>query len=148
MNVPKREEGQGLVEYALLLVLVALAIIVILTLLGTTVVLTYAKVIGGLNGQSVTGTGTEYIILSIKTTANATGGACHVTITDAAVVVLQDGALITDGTYQLPYTTNGAGHTTSVSLAGETIAHTSFNFTGSAPLKLETPGGYKQTFCP
>jgi pilus assembly protein Flp/PilA len=30
-----REEGQGLVEYALILILVAVAIIVLLTLLGT-----------------------------------------------------------------------------------------------------------------
>ena len=32
-----REEGQGLVEYALILVLVAIAVIVILALLGPTV---------------------------------------------------------------------------------------------------------------
>jgi pilus assembly protein Flp/PilA len=32
-----REEGQGLVEYALILVLVSIAVIIILTLLGGTV---------------------------------------------------------------------------------------------------------------
>ena len=32
-----REEGQGLVEYALILVLIAIAVIVLLTLLGNTV---------------------------------------------------------------------------------------------------------------
>ena len=32
-----REEGQGLVEYALILVLVAIAVIALLTLLGNTV---------------------------------------------------------------------------------------------------------------
>jgi pilus assembly protein Flp/PilA len=32
-----REEGQGLVEYALILVLVAIAVIALLTLLGTSV---------------------------------------------------------------------------------------------------------------
>jgi pilus assembly protein Flp/PilA len=32
-----REEGQGLVEYALILVLVAIAVIALLTLLGSTV---------------------------------------------------------------------------------------------------------------
>ncbi len=32
-----REEGQGLVEYALILVLVAIAVILLLTLLGNTI---------------------------------------------------------------------------------------------------------------
>ncbi len=40
-----REEGQGLVEYALILVLVAIAVIVILALLGPTVGNMFSNVI-------------------------------------------------------------------------------------------------------
>ncbi|MDT8307218.1 MAG: Flp family type IVb pilin, partial [Anaerolineae bacterium] len=46
-----REEGQGLVEYALILVLIAVVVIVILTILGSTVAVAYARIIGGLSGQ-------------------------------------------------------------------------------------------------
>lgn len=93
MNIPKREEGQGLVEYALVLVLVAVAIIIILALLGSAVALVYVRVVGGLSGQSITSTGTEYVVLSAD--VNVTGGtACTASITNASVAVVQDGALL------------------------------------------------------
>ena len=44
-----REEGQGLVEYALILVLVAIVVIVILTLLGTQVSSVFSRITSGLN---------------------------------------------------------------------------------------------------
>ncbi len=40
-----KTKGQGLVEYALILILVALVIIVILTLFGTTLSETYSNII-------------------------------------------------------------------------------------------------------
>jgi pilus assembly protein Flp/PilA len=43
-----REEGQGLVEYALILVLVAIVVIAILTLLGPQIANTFSKVTNGL----------------------------------------------------------------------------------------------------
>ncbi|MCX7855250.1 MAG: Flp family type IVb pilin [Anaerolineae bacterium] len=46
-----REEGQGLVEYALILVLVAIVVIVILTLLGTQVSLVFSRIAAALNFQ-------------------------------------------------------------------------------------------------
>ena len=46
----RREEGQGLVEYALILVLIAIVIIVILTFLGNQVNSTFSKIGSGLNG--------------------------------------------------------------------------------------------------
>lgn len=65
MNMlPKRQEGQGLVEYALILVLVAVVVIVILQLLGPSIVLTYARVMGGFNGQTITGNGPEGLVVS------------------------------------------------------------------------------------
>lgn len=93
MNFPQREEGQGLVEYALVLVLVAVAIILILTVLGSSVALVYVRVIGGLSGQSITSTGTEYVVLNAD--VNVTGSTvCNVSITNASVAVIQDGALL------------------------------------------------------
>lgn len=44
-----REEGQGLVEYALILVLVAIVVIVILTLLGTQVSAVFSRIADALN---------------------------------------------------------------------------------------------------
>ncbi|MGC9082350.1 MAG: Flp family type IVb pilin [Anaerolineae bacterium] len=43
-----REEGQGLVEYALILVLVAIVVIVILTLLGTQVSKVFSQIASAL----------------------------------------------------------------------------------------------------
>ncbi len=93
MNIPQREEGQGLVEYALVLVLVAVAIILILTVLGSSVALVYVRVVGGLSGQSITGTGTEYVVLNADIAVSGSF-TCNVTISDAAVAVVQDGALL------------------------------------------------------
>jgi pilus assembly protein Flp/PilA len=45
-----REEGQGLVEYALILVLVAVVVIAILLLIGPQVANMFSKVTNGLSG--------------------------------------------------------------------------------------------------
>ena len=45
-----REEGQGLVEYALILVLVAVVVIAILTLLGPQIANIFSRVTNGLGG--------------------------------------------------------------------------------------------------
>lgn len=44
-----REEGQGLVEYALILVLVAIVVIAILLLVGPQIANIFSKVTNGLN---------------------------------------------------------------------------------------------------
>ena len=45
---PQNEEGQGLVEYALILVLVAVVVIVVLAVLGPTIGNIFSNVINGL----------------------------------------------------------------------------------------------------
>ncbi len=45
-----REEGQGLVEYALILVLIAIVVIAILTLLGRRVSTVFSTINSGLGG--------------------------------------------------------------------------------------------------
>ncbi|MDA8219584.1 MAG: Flp family type IVb pilin [Dehalococcoidales bacterium] len=47
-SVRREEEGQGLVEYALILVLIAIAVIVILGLLGEQISTTFSTVVSGL----------------------------------------------------------------------------------------------------
>jgi pilus assembly protein Flp/PilA len=47
---PQNEEGQGLVEYALILVLVAVVVIVVLAVLGPTIGNIFSNVINGLAG--------------------------------------------------------------------------------------------------
>ncbi|MCA9933807.1 MAG: hypothetical protein KC415_07790 [Anaerolineales bacterium] len=95
MNIPKREEGQGLVEYALVLVLVAVAIIIILTILGSSVALVYVRVAGGFSGQSITGSGTEYVVLNADISVSG-ALSCNVTINNATVAVIEDGKLLED----------------------------------------------------
>ena len=45
----RREEGQGLVEYALILFLVAIVVIAILTLLGQQIVSVFSSVVSALH---------------------------------------------------------------------------------------------------
>ncbi len=45
-----KEKGQGLVEYALILVLVAVVVIVVLTLLGPLIGNVFSEIISGLGG--------------------------------------------------------------------------------------------------
>jgi pilus assembly protein Flp/PilA len=49
-NFFAREEGQGLVEYALILVLIAIVVIAILTVLGNRVSTVFSQVNSGLGG--------------------------------------------------------------------------------------------------
>lgn len=44
-----REEGQGLVEYALILVLIAIVVIVVLGLLGTQISTIFSQITSGLS---------------------------------------------------------------------------------------------------
>lgn len=50
LTAGNEEEGQGLVEYALIIVLVALAVITALTLVGTNVTGTFNDIAGNLTG--------------------------------------------------------------------------------------------------
>ncbi len=48
-----REEGQGLVEYALILVLIAIVVIVVLVVLGPQIAAVFQKIIDELSAQGV-----------------------------------------------------------------------------------------------
>lgn len=94
MNRIKRAEGQGLVEYALLLVLVAIIVIAILALMGDQVRSVFARVVAGLNGQTISGSGTEYAITGFGVSVGPGTTNCPVTATGVQVAVFEDGLLV------------------------------------------------------
>lgn len=107
MRIPRREEGQGLVEYALILVLIAVVVIVILEILGGSLVLAYARIIGGLNGQVMSGSGQEAIILSYDMEVSGGGGTCTVNVTDISALVVQDGEPLENTAVSIPADATG-----------------------------------------
>ena len=80
----KNEDGQGLVEYALVLVMVAIAVLLILSLLGSRVTLAYAQVIGGLNGDVIDD---GAIMLSSDMSVSKASGVCTATMSDIRFMV-------------------------------------------------------------
>lgn len=104
MKIPKKEEGQGLVEYALLLVLVAVIIIAILTVLGAQVMVVFARVTAGLNGQVVTGVGTEAVVTDYDLQITDNGPTCSATISNISFVGLNNGAPLENGSVTVHFT--------------------------------------------
>lgn len=92
MRLPKNEKGQGLVEYALLLVLIAIVVIVILAVLGRQVRAVFAQVYAGLNGQTLDGSGTEYVVTGVNADPTGSPPFCNVSVS-GTVYVFEDGDL-------------------------------------------------------
>ena len=117
MDNPHTEEGQGLVEYALILVLVAVVVIAILTILGPQITVVFARVMGGLSGQSVTMSGNEVIVVGadIQMT-NVGAGVCNLSVSGSALVGLQDGQIVTNQAITAQAVVNGIP--TSATLSG------------------------------
>lgn len=144
MKIPQREEGQGLVEYALLLVLVAIVIIGILTVLGSSIMVVYAKVIGGLNGQVVTGQGTEAIVTGYEADVTQGTGGCSGTVSDISFVGLQDGAVLKSGTVSIQILVDGAVvNTLSGSTSASGIGNLAgpYSISGGSGCKVQIIGG-------
>jgi len=141
MKIPKKEEGQGLVEYALLLVLVAVIIIAILTVLGSQVMIVFAKVTAGLNGQVVTGEGKEAVVTSFDLNVSE-GLPCTATITDITFVGLDDGAILADGSVNIYFTMGDqTKHTTgSTGSNGMGTSNGTISFTSGKGCGNVTPG--------
>jgi pilus assembly protein Flp/PilA len=135
MNMlPKRQEGQGLVEYALILVLVAVVVIVILQLLGPSIVLTYARVMGGFNGQTITGNGNEGIAVTYSLQETDVGGGdCSGTFSDMVLVLTQNGRIVTNQSATV--SVNGQSITVDVPSNGLIRHNGTINVTGSCPIK-------------
>lgn len=88
----QREKGQGLVEYALILVLVAAVVIGILTLLGPQINIAFSKVMAALNGAG----NYEYAINSFSITKTPQSGpSCDITAT-ANITIKENGNPVVD----------------------------------------------------
>ena len=118
-NSTKKEEGQGLVEYALILVLVAVVVIAILTILGPRVVVVYARIMGGFTGQSITMSGSEVIVVGADIQMTPSGGGCNLTVSGTALVGLQDGDILTNQSITAKAYVNGIGTTASLTASAD-----------------------------
>jgi pilus assembly protein Flp/PilA len=93
MRFIRKEDGQGLVEYALLLVLIAVVVIAILSLLGPRIRSVFGKVVGALGGAGQF----EYQIVGSPTLTTTSGpGTCTVRIQGLAVQVTDVGEPVYD----------------------------------------------------
>ena len=133
----EREEGQGLVEYALILVLVAVVVIVILTILGSAVTLTFARVVGGLNGDVLdVGNGDHAIFLSGDSTATGSG-LCSGTLSNVKFVVVDNnGQIIQDSSVSARLLINGSPAST---ISGTADANGLATASGSVPVSGTCP---------
>lgn len=106
-KIYRQEEGQGLMEYALVILLIALVVILILTFLGPTISGFYARVIGGLNGQQISGSGDE---VAVDGSANITGdGVCTATLpAGTTIIALRDGRTLGNTSVTIQIWANGS----------------------------------------
>lgn len=133
MKIPKKEEGQGLVEYALLLVLVAVIVIAILAVLGSQIVVVFAQVTAGLNGQVVTGVGTEAVVTDYDVEITENGPTCTATVSNISFVGLTDGKILENGSVTVYFSMGDQTKSTSGSTGanGMGSASGSLTFNGS-----------------
>lgn len=143
MNIPEREEGQGLVEYALVLVLIAVVVIAILTILGPQVVLVFARVAGGLQGDSLdAGSGDTAVIVSYDSTATgSSGSSCSGTISNVNFAVVDSsGKILTNQAVSAEIRVNGQGGAGNVSgtanNSGLASSSGSYGVAGTCPLQV------------
>lgn len=112
-----RESGQGLVEYALILVLVSITVIVVLSFLGDSVSGVFERVSIALSGQTVAGQGTEYTVGGFSVNATQFGGpaTCTLTVPSVNVTMYQDGVPAAAGQTVTVSASSGGGGAASAS---------------------------------
>lgn len=117
----KREAGQGLVEYALILVLVSITVIVVLSFLGDSVGGVFERVSIALSGQTVAGQGTEYTVGGFSVSTSGGPAICTVTVASVNVTMYEDGQPAAAGqSVTISASATGGG---SVSASGTTNAN-------------------------
>lgn len=112
----QREEGQGLVEYALVLVLIAVVIIFILTVLGSTLTVTYARVMGGLYNQSVPAGGDSAVILSLPDVSGGPTFCTYLIASGTTVIPIIDGQIVRTSPVTIVIDINGTTGTASATV--------------------------------
>jgi len=137
MRKNNNEDGQGLVEYALVLVLVAVIVMAVLSMLGGRVALVYAQVMAGFNGDSLDD---GAIMLSGAMNVTETSGVCNGTLENIKFVVLDaDGNTVTDQSVSATVYVNGDIGNTFTGTAdknGIATAAGPVNISGKCPLTI------------
>ncbi len=101
MKFPKQEKGQGLVEYALILVLVAIVVIAVLLIVGPAISRVYGRVTAALSGETVilSGGAISDIDSNFDPTFGSSTGDLAVVVTVSenteVTVTLDDGSALT-----------------------------------------------------
>ncbi len=142
MNISQRENerGQGLVEYGMVIVLIAIIVVAILTLLGSQVVLTYARVAGGLKGDVLDAAAGDRAVIVAYEGSGLTGGVCSGSISDIKFVVVDsNGQIITDAAVSATLMVNGQPQGNVSGTAdtnGLATASGSYSVSGVCPLQI------------
>ena len=111
MRYLRRKKGQGLVEYALILVLIAIVVIVILAALGTQVGVIFARISFALQNPGQTaGPPVSVASMSLNASASCMGGVCT-GVRATAAVSLSDGV---SAPVTIKFTNNSTGASTTV----------------------------------
>lgn len=142
MKIPQKEEGQGLVEYALVLVLVAIVIIAILTILGTQVMVVFARVSAGLNGQVIAGQGVEAVVTGYDSNIKSGTVGCQGTISNVTVIGLEDGNVLKDGSVSFKVFADGTQQGSTYFVT----TNSSGTATYSGPISISSTGNCNITF--
>ncbi len=138
-----REDGQGLVEYALILVLIAIVVVIALTVMGGTLTTTYARIIGGVNGQTFSGSGHEFVILSYDEARSGGGGTCSVTFSNISIIALLDGSANGGASVTVPVSVDGvgqAGLSATTNSRGMASVASAGPYSGACPLNVNIGG--------
>lgn len=141
MNIPEKEEGQGLVEYALILVLVAVIVIAILTVLGPQIVLVFGRVAGGMQGDTLdAANGDTAVIVNYEGNITGSGSSCAGTISNIRFVATDsNGAILTDQGVSATVLVNGVSSGTisgTAAASGLATSSGSIGVSGSCPLQI------------
>lgn len=132
----KEEKGQGLVEYALILVLVAIVVIAILLLMGPVVGNVFSNVVASLNAGS--GGGSQQIIFTTVPQITSSGGmgGCVYSAASVQVRVTQDGNPVSGasvgGTVAVWDSDSPPNYITSFSIGGTTGGSGQASLAGSS----------------
>lgn len=113
MITPSRQEGQGLVEYALILVLVAIVVIAILLLLGPTIGNVFSNVVAVLedaSGGGGGGGGSQVVTITLFNASGSPGalGGCDVRADVVRVKVTKDGSPVSGASVSVALKVPGA----------------------------------------
>lgn len=93
------EKGQGLTEYALILVLVGMAVIAIMSLMGDTIKIAQAQVIGGMNDRNLDN-GSMILDYNVISTETFSSGSCRTTVEDMRIISVNGNGRLLDTSSQ------------------------------------------------